>query len=192
MTAKADELIRKIKSLEQELIKEVQVEQQDFIDKANKRREQNAEQNHGQLQQFSDYIKKASIKNIISSPFIWAVFIPVLILDLVVTLYQTVCFPIYGIPLVKHADYIVFDRRYLPYLNFMEKINCGYCSYFNGAVAYIQEVAARTEQYWCPIKHARRISTLHSRYQHFIDYDDAEAFRQHKEFVRRNFKDIEK
>jgi len=192
MSEKANAILGKMKSLEKELIKEVQSQQHDFIDKVNQRRKRAKQEDQGQLQQFSDYLKNASIKNIISAPFIWAVFIPVLILDLVVSLYQAICFPIYGIPQVKHSDYIVFDRQFLPYLNFMEKINCGYCSYFNGAVAYIQEVAARTEQYWCPIKYGRRISTLHSRYQHFIDYDDATAFRQHKEFVRRNFKDIEK
>ena len=188
MISKADELLRKIKQLEQELITEIQKQQQDFISTANHNKA--AHQDINQLQAFSNYLKNASLKNIISTPFIWSVIFPVLILDVAVSLYQTLCFPLYGIPQVRHADYIVFDRKYLPYLNFMEKINCGYCSYFNGAIAYIQEVAARTEQYWCPIKHAKRISTIHSRYQYFIDYGDAASFRQHKERVRRNFEDL--
>lgn len=190
MTSAADTLIQKIKSLEQELIIEIQNEQQDFIDEVNEKRKHSSQQEQNQIQHFSDYLKNASIKNILSIPFIWSVFVPVLLLDMTVSLYQAICFPIYEIPKVKHSDYIVFDRQYLNYLNFMEKINCAYCSYFTGAIAYIQEVAARTEQYWCPIKYARRVSTLHSRYQHFIDYGDAESFRQHKETVRRNFNDI--
>lgn len=75
-------------------------------------------------------------------------------------------------------------------LNIIEKINCAYCSYFNGIIAYIQEIAARTEQYWCPIKHARYISTLHSRYQQFLGYGDAKSYRQHKNEIRKQFDDI--
>lgn len=190
MSSTADALIRRIKTLEQELIIEIQNEQQEFIIKVNEKKKNSTQQEQNQIQHFSDYLKKASIKNIISTPFIWSVFIPVLLLDIVVSIYQVICFPMFDIPKVKHSDYIVFDRQYLDYLNFMEKINCTYCSYFNGAIAYVQEIAARTEQYWCPIKHAKRISTLHSRYQNFINYGDAKAFRQHKESVRRNFNDI--
>ena len=40
------------------------------------------------------------------------------------------------------------------------------------------KISARTEQYWCPIKHARRIKAAHERYPKFFDYGDAEAFRQ--------------
>lgn len=34
----------------------------------------------------------------------------------------------------------------------MEKVNCVYCSYFNGLMSYLREIAGRTEQYWCPIR----------------------------------------
>jgi hypothetical protein len=136
------------------------------------------------------YFKKASFKNIISAPVIWVIFIPTLFLDLMVTLYQAICFPIYGIPKVKHAEYITFDRQHLKYLNFIEKINCSYCSYFIGVLAYVQEIAARTEQYWCPIKHARQFNRQHTRYVKFMDYDDAKTYKQNKEKVRRNFDDL--
>jgi hypothetical protein len=112
------------------------------------------------------------------------------LLDIGVTLFQAICFPIYGIPKVKRADYVIFDRQYLSYLNIIEKLNCAYCSYFNGIIGYIQEIAARTEQFWCPIKHAHHLCTLHSRYQNFIDYGDAESYRQHKEDVRKQFDDL--
>jgi len=123
-------------------------------------------------------------------PFIWAVFPPALLLDVFVSLFQAVCFPVYGIPRVRRSDYIIIDRNYLRYLNTIEKMNCIYCGYFGGLIAWTQEVAARTEQYWCPVKHARKLKAMHSRYKHFIDYGDARAYKEHLEEVRRNFSDI--
>jgi hypothetical protein len=55
----------------------------------------------------------------------------------------------------------------------------------------VTEVAARTEQYWCPIKHALRVKGVHSRSQHFFDYGDAEGYRRGIEQVRRDFEDLE-
>jgi len=59
-------------------------------------------------------------------------------------------------------------------------------------IAYVQEIAGRTEQYWCPIKHALRLKTMHSRYRHFLDYGDAEQYRARVEEVRRAFDDLKK
>ena len=50
------------------------------------------------------------------------------------------------------SDFIAIDRHQLAYLNVIEKVNCAYCGYANGVAAYFREVAARTEEYWCPIK----------------------------------------
>mgnify|MGYP005852257819 CR=1 FL=1 len=58
----------------------------------------------------------------------------------------------------------------------IEQYNCVYCGYGNGVLAYAREVAARTEQYWCPIKHARKVLGRHSRYHDFIDFGDAEHY----------------
>ena len=82
------------------------------------------------------------------------------------------------------------DRRLLKYLNPMERLNCGYCEYTSGVLAYVQEIAGRTEQYWCPIKHAIALKTRHSRYSKFLDFGDAEQYRQRIEQVRRDFKDL--
>jgi hypothetical protein len=103
--------------------------------------------------------------------------LPFLLIDLWVSIYQHICFRIYGIPRVRRADYIVIDRYKLAYLNTIEKVNCDFCSYANGLLAYVREVAARTEQYWCPIKHAQRIRAPHLRYRHFVDYGDAEGYK---------------
>ncbi|MEQ8861678.1 MAG: hypothetical protein RIC56_23805 [Pseudomonadales bacterium] len=103
---------------------------------------------------------------------------PFTLIDLWVTVYQQVCFRIYGIARVRRRDYLLFDRRLLGYLNAVEKANCVYCSYANGVVAYVREVAARTEQFWCPIKNARRPRDTHPREAAFFAYGDAEAYQQ--------------
>jgi hypothetical protein len=120
----------------------------------------------------------------LTAPIIYLGWIPFLLMDVFVTIFQSICFPVYRIPKVRRADYLVFDREGLPYLNIIEKFNCFYCSYGNGIAAYTCEVAARTEQYWCPIKHARRLRSAHQYYPNFFGYGDAEAFRQGLERLR--------
>src|SRR5665647_3463899 len=124
------------------------------------------------------YLLDANPLMILSAPVIYSLLVPIALVDLWVMAYQAICFPIYGIPKVRRRDYLVFDRRHLAYLNIIEKFNCAYCSYGNGAIAFVREVASRTEVYWCPIKHARRILGPHPLYQGFADFGDAEGFRE--------------
>ena len=56
-----------------------------------------------------------------------------------------------------------------------------YCSYANGLLAYAVEIAARSEAYWCPIKHANRLRSYHQWYSGFSDYGDAENYRSDRE-----------
>lgn len=133
------------------------------------------------------YLRRTRLLVALTSPVIYLGWIPFLLMDLFVTVYQTICFPVYRIPKVRRSDYMVFDRSELPYLNLLEKFNCFYCSYGNGVAAYTREVAARTEQYWCPIKHARRVRQAHDRYPHFFDYGDAEAYRAGLARLRRQY-----
>ena len=122
------------------------------------------------------YILNAHPLIVLTAPVIYSLIIPIALADLWVMAYQTICFPVYKIPKVRRRDYLVFDRHHLVYLNTLEKINCAYCSYCNGAIAFIREVASRTEVYWCPIKHARRVLGPHPYYQGFADFGDAEGF----------------
>jgi hypothetical protein len=133
------------------------------------------------------FLRTARPLVVLTAPVIYAGWIPFLLMDLFVTVYQWICFPVYGIPRVKRSEYLVFDREDLPYLNAIEKFNCFYCSYGNGVAAYTREVAARTEQYWCPIKHARRLRDAHGRYPHFFDHGDAEAYRAGLKRLRRQY-----
>ncbi len=115
-------------------------------------------------------------QNLITGPIIYTMVIPLLMLDACVSFYQAVCFPIYRIAKVRRGDYIVFDRRHLGYLNFIEKFHCTYCEYGTGLMGYMGEILARTEQYFCPIKHAHKILGTHSRYNRFLDYGEADAY----------------
>lgn len=112
-------------------------------------------------------------QNLITGPIIYAMIFPLMMLDICVSFYQWACFPIYGITRVRRADYIVFDRRHLAYLNFIEKFHCTYCEYGNGLMSYMAEILARTEEYFCPIKHAHKILGTHARYNRFLEYGDA-------------------
>ncbi|MEJ2529226.1 MAG: hypothetical protein P8Z39_03850, partial [Gammaproteobacteria bacterium] len=96
-------------------------------------------------------------QNYLTMPVIYGMAVPMLLFDLCVTLYQWSCFPIYRIIRVKRSDYFVMDHQHLAYLNVIEKAHCLYCSYAVGLLAYSTEIVARTEQYFCPIKHAAKI-----------------------------------
>lgn len=122
------------------------------------------------------YLLQANPLVILTAPIIYSVIVPLVILDIFVTVYQAICFPVYGLEKVKRSEFFAFDRSHLAYLNALEKLNCAYCSYANGLINYTREIAARTEQYWCPIKHARRVMGTHHVYASFSDYGDAEAF----------------
>ena len=133
---------------------------------------------HRRLRQsIPSYVLGGNVFSLLTAPVIYSLVLPFVLLDVWVTLYQSVCFPIYGITRVPRRRYFAIDRHKLAYLNGIEKVNCTFCSYANGLIAYLREVAARTEQYWCPIKHARTIPTPHRRYQEFIDYGDAPGYR---------------
>jgi len=136
------------------------------------------------------YLLHSNILAYLTAPVIYSGIIPFFLLDLFLTVYQGICFPVYGVPKARRADYIVFDRGNLKYLNLLERLNCVYCSYGNGVLAFGVEVAARTEQHWCPIKHAQRLRAPHSRYGHFFDYGDAQKYSQKIETVRNDFVDI--
>lgn len=141
-----------------------------FVDKARK--------THKKLREnVFKYVLTANVRNVLSMPFIYSMIIPAVILDIFITTYQFFAFPLYGIPRAKRSDFIVYDRRFLAYLNVIEKIHCLYCSYVNGLFAYSMEIAARTEWYWCPIKAAKSPHFSHSQYQRFADYGDAEGWK---------------
>ncbi len=135
------------------------------------------------------FLSRASFMSLLTSPVIYAFILPALFLDACTAVYQRVIFPVYGIPLVQRSDYITLDRGQLPYLNWLERINCDYCSYVNGLMAYVREVAARTEQYFCPIRHAIKTLGLHPGHRYYLPYGDASDYHAKLEEIRMKFQD---
>lgn len=193
--SKLEEIVAEIRNLEQELLRELQQKQEEYYYIIKGKRVQFEEETrryHKTLAKtLGRYFAEAQIQYIVTAPLIYACIFPALFLDLVVSIYHSICFRIYGIPRVRRDDYIVIDRHSLQYLNPIEKLNCMYCGYFNGLIAYVQEIAARTEQYWCPIKHARKMASIHSRYHKFIEYGDSAAYQDRLEAIRRDIRDLD-
>lgn len=115
----------------------------------------------------------------VSGPFVYGMILPLSFLHLFLVIYNAVCFPLWGLERIDRKPYFVIDRHHLSYLNAIEKLNCVYCGYANGVIAFARELAAQTEFFWCPIKHRARLPHSHSRYAEFIEYGDAEAWKNH-------------
>ncbi len=193
MSKRAEDLLESIRTLEKELkeeIKRIKIETYEIRDRSIKFKDEVRAHHKSQLIRVFTYLRHARLRNILTAPIIWLCIFPAVFMDLVVTLYQLTCFPVYGIPKVKRRDYIVMDRRYLAYLNFIEKANCHICASFNGLIGYLGEVAGRTEQYWCPIKHASRVKSQHSRYDRFTEFGDSDRFRANFNAIRSDFADL--
>jgi hypothetical protein len=195
MTHRLEALLDEVRQLERDMVGEARKKEKEFCYSVHAKTVEftdAAKARHSRLRLgIPGYILHSRFLVILTSPVIWMCAIPIAFADLVGTVYQAICFPIYGIPKVRRSDYLAFDRHYLSYLNFFEKVNCEYCAYVNGILGYFTEIAARTEQHWCPIKHAGCIKCEHSRYKKFIEYGDAERYRAQLEVIRRAYGDIE-
>lgn len=190
MNERMRSLLDQMAALEEQLRAEVQEQQADLRFRINGKRvefEQSIAAAHRRLKTgFFRWLVIARPQNLITGPIIYGMIIPLAMLDLFVSFYQATCFPIYKIAKVRRDEYIVFDRQQLEYLNFIEKFHCTYCAYGSGLVAYVYAIIAKTEEYFCPIKHARKVLGTHSRYARFLDYGEAadyeaklEEFRTH-------------
>lgn len=177
MATPIDELLERLHSLEAQLDQEYTALREEMAQRKRELAERFVELQRQQRVGLWRYLRGSRWSVILTAPIIYAGWPVFALLDGFITLYQALCFPIYGIAQVKRREYLVFDRVDLPYLNAIEAFNCFYCSYGNGVLAYAREVAARTEQYWCPIKHARRVRDAHAHYPAFFEHGDAETFR---------------
>jgi len=191
---KVNDILEKIEALEKELLEELRKTEDEVLYTIRDKKvrfSREVRRAHAVLAaKWTDYVYDSGVMMILTIPVIWAALIPVACLDLAVSVFQVVCFPVYGIPRVRRGEYVVMDRHVLGYLNWIEKLNCSYCGYFNGVLGFVSEVAARTEQYWCPVRHARPMKSVHGRYRHFFEYGDAKGYREGLEEVRKRFDDV--
>ena len=195
MNPKISELLDRIREIEHQIEAETKLRraelQADFEDKRVRFEREVLAQHRRFKTGLIRYMLTANWLSVVTAPVIYFVLLPMLMLDLFVTVYQRICFPIYGIAKVKRQDYFVYDRTHLAYLNVIEKINCAYCSYGNGLMAYAREIVARTEMYWCPIKHARKVLQAHPYYAGFVDYGDAKAYQHELDLLRKRLTDLD-
>jgi len=106
-------------------------------------------------------------------------FLPLVILDVFIEIYHQIGFRLCEIELVKRSSYIQIDRPKLKYLKLHDKINCMFCGYANGLIAYVGEIAARTESYWCSIKHAGHEGFDEpEHHKDYVQYGDENTFKK--------------
>ena len=182
MSVSVDDLLDRIASLERQLEAELNRARATWryrIDKGRIRFEHDVRVAHRRLKQsIPRFLRESRPMNLLTAPVIYSMIVPIALLDVWISAYQSICFRIYGIALVRRSTYVIIDRQHLEYLNAIEKLNCVYCEYANGVFAYVREIAGRTEQYWCPIRHAKRVRAPHQYYRHFVDYGDVEGYRR--------------
>lgn len=178
MNERMQNILNRMRVLEEELEVALQEHEEKVryrIEGTKVRFEKQIRESHRQLKtKWREWFAGSRVQSIISLPFIYGMIVPFVLLDFSLFCFQVVCFRLYDIKPVTRSDYVVIDRHRLSYLNFFEKTNCVYCSYVNGLIAYAREIAGRTEQYWCPIKHARKVKGSHARHRNFIPYGEAE------------------
>lgn len=125
-----------------------------------------------------DVERSSTLRHLASAPFIYLMIIPLAFLDLTLSAYQAICFRLYGVARVKRSEHFIIDRLYLDNLTGIDKLNCTYCGYGNGVITYAREIISRTEQYWCPIKHAQKTHSTSERYREFLEYGDTEDYKE--------------
>lgn len=191
MNNRIHDLIQRIRQLEQELENEISLQSRKLAESYERRKvrfDDTIKALHRSYRKSVIYqIFHANPLLLLIAPIIYAMIIPLVFMDLCIWIYQRLTFPIYRIPIVKRKEYFVIDRHHLSYLNSVEKINCVYCGYGNAVAAYTKEIIARTELFWCPIKHASKIAAPHSRYVQFFGYGDAEKYRSDFPKVRKEY-----
>ena len=185
--------LERIVQLEKELEQEIRKKNREIIKNYQKRKIRLEESIRKQQERYRvnliRYVFSARLRSLLVAPIIYLMVIPIFFFDASIFIYQHIAFRAYGIPVMNRKDYFTIDRHHLGYLNLLEKFNCVYCSYGNGVAAYGKEIIARTEQYWCPIKHATRVKDPHTRYYNFFEYGDAEGYRDDLATVIQNYDD---
>jgi len=105
MDNRIEEIAAQIKILEDELMLELRKKQDEFFytleDKKVKFQENVIKEGRSKIISSIRYLSSFPVLAVFTIPFIWSMMLPALLVDIFVTIYQSVCFPIYKIPKVK-------------------------------------------------------------------------------------------
>ncbi len=189
MNNEIDDLVRRLVRLEDELESKLEAQRAEFQYRLEEKRavfEEGVIRQHKLIKTgLLTFLRQSPLAALLVAPAVYGLIAPIALLDLGVYVFQIVCFAAWGMDRIDRSDYVIVDRHRLAYLNGIEKLNCAYCGYANGVIAYAREAASRSEQYWCPIKHALRVRAPHRRYRGFVAYGDARGFRSRLDDLRK-------
>lgn len=182
MESNLQALLEEIRELERSVLEQLKKKEKElFYDIKNRKiifKKEIIKRHKALRKSIYSFLRDAPIMSYVVAPVIYSMIIPVVLLDLFASFYQLICFPVYGISKTSRRHYISLDRHKLKYLNWIERINCDYCGYFNGVIAYVREIASRTEQYFCPIRHALNTKGLHTRHGRFLPFGDVDNYQE--------------
>jgi len=188
---KIKQMIDDIEAMKAKLVEEIQHQEDQFVYEIKngsvKFENDILEKQRKNMKSLWQWFREIPLSHLLSSPLIYAMIIPAFFLDVMLFLYVKVVGKVFKFDFPKRNMYIVFDRQYLGYLNIMEKLNCMYCSYFNGLMAYASAIASRTEYYFCPIKHAKKIAYDHKYYNRYFSYGDEDRYQEKLKKLRKEF-----
>jgi len=189
MSDKIKEMIEEIEAMKEKLGKEIAQHEKDIsyeIQNGYVRFEKEIlDKQKENMKNLLAWFRDIPLLHLLVSPLVYGMLIPAILFDIILFIYQQVVFRIFKFKFIKRSDYILFDRQYLGYLNSIEKLNCLYCSYFNGLMQYASAIAGRTELYFCPIKHAKKVAYQHDFYDEFFSYGHEEKYQEKLEALRK-------
>ena len=114
---KLEAIIEEIKKLEKQLVLEIEKKEEEFFYKIKGKKvyfDPKIKRYQKTLAtRIYSYIVNTSLLNLLTVPIIWFCLLPALFMDVVVSVYQFICFRVYGIPEVKRSEYMVMDRHSL-------------------------------------------------------------------------------
>lgn len=103
-------LLERLAHLEQEIEVELNTARDRWayrLEAGRVRFERDASRAHARFRQsIPAFLRKGSLGNLLTAPIIYAVILPIALLDLVITMYQHICFRVYGIALVRRSKYV--------------------------------------------------------------------------------------
>ena len=126
MSPYVERFVERLRDAEDDLKREVDEQQRRWHYRIHHGRvwfDKELRESHRHLRQsIPAYILQGDLLSLLTAPVVYSLLLPFALLDLWVTLYQWVCFPIYGMPRVPRRRYFTVDRHKLAYLNGIEKV----------------------------------------------------------------------
>jgi hypothetical protein len=104
MAPYVERIVRRLHEAEEDLQREVHEQQRRWrfeVHRGRVRFDRGIRDAHRRMKQgIPAYIREGSLLSLVTAPVVYSLIVPLLVLDVWTTVYQCVCFPIYGVPRV--------------------------------------------------------------------------------------------